>query len=262
MRWGPAVCVYLLSTPVNLLGQWEVPGTLELTGDPPETRQVIGLADPTTPDAGISLDAARTQATNYTATTGSIVLSGTLHPAPGQYTAGMMVTVVPSEPNQANAMLDLNDLGPVPVVKGDGTPLDSADLNPGAPARLLFDGTGFVVISNIPRPCRSGYIVVSSWSCVEAAPRGPLPFTEANVACADGGGRICKFSEWTTACRTLQGFLGTMQGYEWVDSAANNADTAKLVGYYNDGTQLHQGCEYGGYGTPPDAYPFRCCMDR
>lgn len=262
MRYGPVVCGCLLSIPLNVLGQWDIPGTLELAGDPPAARQITGLADPMAPDAGTSLDAARGQAANFTTTTGDLALSGTLTPAPAQYTPGMTVTIVPNEPNRANATLDLNMLGPLPIVKGDGLPVDSADLMPDAPARLLFDGARFVVISNVPKPCRNGYLVVSSRTCTEALPRAPLPFTEANMVCANAGGRLCKFSEWTTACRTLPGFLGTMQGYEWVDSAANNVDTAKLTGYYNDGVQLHNGCEYGGYGTPPDAYPFRCCMDR
>ncbi|HRH38792.1 MAG TPA: hypothetical protein PK760_10630, partial [Flavobacteriales bacterium] len=124
----------------SLSAQWDVPVRMELNGAQPADKQVLGLADPATTSAAVSVDAARNNVVSFATVTGSAILTGSLSPAPATWMAGTIVNIVPTEANDAGAQLDLNALGPLAMVKGGGLPLDSADLLPGAPVRLVFDG--------------------------------------------------------------------------------------------------------------------------
>lgn len=190
---------------------------------------------------------------------------GTLTPAPAQYTPGMVVTIVPTEGHDAGATLNLNGLGPVPVHKVPGQPIDSAELAVGMPARLLYDGEAFVVVSHTPRPCPMGYSMVGRGFCIEDSSHADTTFFAANRACHQAGARLCSMGEWSLACLTLPGFFDTVPVGEWVDSAANDADKAKVVGYGSLGYGSNpngSGCEYGGYSVPTGSRRYRCCIRR
>jgi hypothetical protein len=244
--------------------QWDVPVRVELTNADPDARQVTGLADPSALDAGVSVDAARAQSMSFATASGTTALVADLSPAPTAYTAGMLITLVPASANESGATLDLNSLGARPIVKGAGLLLDSADLSPGAPARFLFDGERFVLVSSALRACRTGYSAVSATLCVEDSSRAPLTFSNANLACAAIGARLCKFGEWISACRKAPGFMGTVPEAEWVDSAGNFDSNAKVVGVGNDGhtTTPGSGCNYGGHDGPTLSHRYRCCTNR
>ncbi len=243
--------------------QWDVPVPIVLTGPDDADRQVTGLADPLTPDAGMSVAAVRSLAVSFTEVSGTTTLAGTLTPAPSAYTAGMLVTIVPVEAHDAGATLDLNGLGPMPVTKGSGIPLDSADLAIGAPARLLFNGSEFVVVSNVPRPCKAGYMAISPQLCTETEPREATDLVSAAATCHANGGRLCRFAEWISACHSIPGFVGTITEAEWVDSAANHSDRAKTNGVGSSGlNEEGTGCQFGSHALASALHPFRCCMSR
>lgn len=260
-------CVAIVATAyaVAAAAQWDVPVPIEMVGPSGADRQVIGVAHPLRADAAVSLDASRTSALTFTPVQGSNVLSGTLTPTPGGYTIGMIVTVVPQTANSAAATLELNGLGERPIWKGDGIPLEAGDLPIGAPARLLFDGTAFRVLSSVPLPCESGYHVGGREFCVQDSARTYASFYEANVVCRNEGARLCSFGEWVHACRKTPAFIGTVTDYEWVDSAANHANTAKMVGNGSngDGGPIFIGCLQGALTDPSSNIArFRCCKNR
>ena len=244
--------------------QLEVPGPIILEGSATEQRQILGLADPLTSDAAISLGALRANTVSYTQLQGTTDLTGTLIPAPDAYTVGMLVTVLTEEANLPDATLDLNGLGQRPIVKRGGLPLDSADILPGIPVRLVFDGDQFQLITSSALPCPSGHVPVGREYCIATHPNNAVTFFEANRACAEKGTRLCTLSEWAHACYTIPAFLGTVTTAEWVDHAANDNSGAKLVGAGNDGQDdvPGTGCHFGAQSPPYTPYRYRCCSHR
>lgn len=247
-----------------ICGQWEVPVPVVLSGPLPEQRQVTGLADPVDSSAAVSLAAARDHVTTYAAASGAAVMEVTLTPPPAGYFPGMVLHVLPSEANSAGALVDVNGLGPVPILKQGGIPVDSADLFPGIPARMVFDGSSFLLLGNTYLPCRSGFRAVAREFCIEDSSRAAVNFYMAAANCTALGARLCTFSEWTHACRVIQGFMNTVPSFEWVDHAANNATDAKRVGQGSDGSNNPEsaGCTYGGTSIPTNSARYRCCTNR
>lgn len=245
--------------------QLDTPVPVQLIGASDADRQVTGLADPLSPTSGVSVDAARANATNFATASGAAVLTADLIPIPSQYTAGMVVSIVPQMANLSGAMLNLNNLGAVPIVKLGNLPLDSADLVPGLPHRLVFDGSVFQVLSSLYKPCPAGYHIGSREFCIADSSQDSTTFTEAGTICQSSGARLCTFSEWLHACLSSPSFIGTVLNYEWVDHAANNSSNAKRVGRGSDGNtgdDLGIGCTHGHHAAPTAQTRFRCCMTR
>ncbi|MFN3875772.1 MAG: hypothetical protein ACK4L7_07670, partial [Flavobacteriales bacterium] len=65
-------------------------------------------------------------------------------------------------------------------------------------------------------------------------------------------------------CRTDPAFIGTVSNWEWIDSAANDNSTAKVVGYGGDGASAPPaiGCNRGYHQPPSSAVRYRCCYSR
>ncbi|HQW06375.1 MAG: hypothetical protein IPH05_06555 [Flavobacteriales bacterium] len=254
----------LILIPTLASAQWEVPVRIEMNGATADDRQVRGLADPVSVDAAISVDAVRSGVTTTVMVTGTDVLVGSLQPDLAAYTPGLMVTVLPSERNVQAAQLDLNGLGARPIVKWGQVPLDSADLQPATPARLVYDGTRFMLLNNAYRPCPSGYSPASALTCIADSVRGVRNFHQAVMACDAIGARMCTFGEWTTACRTKPGFLGTVSSYEWVGDGANSGSDGKMVGAGSNGPTEVTGiaCEYGATSGIAAPVRYRCCRSR
>jgi hypothetical protein len=162
--------------------------------------------------------------------------------------------------NTGPATLDVNGLGAVPVVKHVDQPLDSADLHPGVPVSLAYDGAAFQVLTQLHPACPPGTEAISPDACVDLQSRAEVSFYQANVQCAARNGRLCTFAEWIHACQRNAAFLGTVLDYEWVDHAANDADKAKAMGI--DSVTLLPSCQAGGLRIPTGMYRFRCCYDR
>lgn len=244
--------------------QWDIPVPLELTGEVPSDRQVIGPADPVEANDAVSLDAARMNVYARTSVNGSASLIGQLIPVPEAYTAGMIVTILPTQVSSEAATLDLNGLGPRFIVKTGGIPLAAGDLQPGMPARLIFDGQYFQLISASLLRCPSGYTAVHRSYCIADRSQNAATFFDAALACTAQGARLCTISEWNHACHILPGFFATVLEAEWVDHAANSANGAKLVGYGINGADNEpgSGCDHGGQNLPTVPFRYRCCTVR
>lgn len=242
-----------------------MPVAVTLSGAQPSERQVTGLANPISNDAGVSVDAARNNATKWAHASGTTQLVAALTPAPLGYSAGMSVLIVPQEPNAPGATINLNGLGEVPIVKLGALPLDSADLSVGVPHRLVHDGQQFQLISSAYRPCPAGYRIGAREYCIADSSNEALTFTQAGTFCAGIGARLCTFSEWIHACISSPSFIGTVLNYEWVDHAANNTTNAKRVGRGSDGNtgdDLGIGCTNGHHSDQANPTRFRCCISR
>ena len=264
MRTTAIILSVVLASAVH--AQWEVPVPIVLNGAQPADRQVRGLADPASSTAAVSVDAARNSVTTYTTTTGGVLMQGALAPAPASYTAGMLITIVPATANDSAAQVDLNNLGARNVLKSGGLALDSADLMPGIPARLIYDGTNFHLLGNTYIPCPAGYHVGGREFCIEDSVRADTGWYAAQRICRDLDARLCTFGEWVFACRSNPSFIGTVLDYEWVDSAANNTNGVKRVGNGGDGTlegTIGINCGHGGQAAADTGSErFRCCRHR
>jgi hypothetical protein len=247
-----------------LVAQLSVPVRIVLDGAAPEDRQMLGLADPIGLDAAASVDAVRATSSSRTTVLGTGSLTGSLEPAPTGYSTGMSITIVPISANSPEATLDLNGLGARPIVKWGQVPLDSADLMPGMPARLVYDGTRFLLLNTTYRPCPQGYSPASATSCISDTFVAINTFANAAMVCDSLGARLCKIGEWASACRMLPGFLATVLATEWVDDGANSASDGKLMGTGSSGpaTVTDFACEYGFTSSSNANQRFRCCLSR
>ena len=246
-----------------LHAQLDVPVPLRFVGDGPD-RRVGGLADPVSLNDGLSVDAARATTTSRTIVSGTTTLVGQLAPAPVGLVAGMTVTITPVSANHAGATLDLNGLGARPILKWGALPLDSADLAPQVPARVVFDGTNFLLLSNSYRTCPVGYSPASSITCIADAPIGTGSFYQAAQACHALGTRLCRFEEWSSACRNDPAFITTVTANEWVDDAANSSAEAKVMGTGTDGLTnvTNFACRNGFSFEFTTIQAYRCCISR
>ncbi|MCB9184782.1 MAG: hypothetical protein H6591_12810 [Flavobacteriales bacterium] len=257
-------CALFLS-PALAMAQLEIPAPLQLNGSDDSERQITGVAVAEEPQAGMSAAAVRGTEAVRTAVSGTALLTGSLVPPIGSYSPGMSVIIIPEQSNAPGAVIDLNGLGPVPIVKSGGLPLDSADLIVGSPQRLVYDGQRFHVIGSTYLPCPSGFHIAAREYCIEDSSRAAADFPSAGAACQSSGGRLCSFAEWLHACLSDAAFIGTVLDYEWVDHAANNAANAKRVGKGSDGSsadELGIDCKHGHHVLWSTPSRFRCCYTR
>lgn len=257
--------LFSLFTATTVLCQWDVPVRMTLDGQDDEQRQVVGVAAPATPEAAVSLEAARDLRTSFAYVSGTDVLSGTLVPAPIAYVPGMVVTIVPQDTNSVAAQLALNGLPPVDLVRQDGSAVEAADLPTGMPARLAFDGTAFRLLNSVRLKCPAGYTAGSNEFCIGDSASVAANYWTANVRCGNAGARLCSVAEWMTACARIPGFFGTVPEAEWMDHAGNNVTSVKLIGHGLEGIDISSfgsGCTYGNWDVPATPHPYRCCISR
>lgn len=240
--------------------QWDVPTNVQLNGAASNDRQVTGIAPPTVQDAGVSATSARTLSTNFGVAQGQDALSVSLTPPLSSYFPGLMITLVTTQANHSDVSLSVNGLPAIPVRKFVSEPLDSADLRPGIPLTLVFDGTVFQVTSQLEPSCPPGTVGFMRDACIETSTRDSLSFYNANVACAAVNGRLCTMDEWIHACLRVPGFLASVSAFEWSDHAANFSGNAKLMGF--DGISPLPDCRAGGHTDPFNLRPYRCCFER
>lgn len=249
--------------------QWEVPVRLQLDGSSDAERQVVGVAAPITPDAAVSLEAARNLSTTFSYVTGSDILTGNLTPALDAYVAGMLVTIIPQETIGPGAQLALNSLPAVAIVRQDGTPVQSGDLPVGVPSRLAYDGVDMRLLSSALLKCPVGYTAGSNEFCIADSAQSATSYWSANTRCANIGAHLCSVAEWMTACARIPGFFGTVPEAEWIDHAgnngANNVSSAKVIGHGLEGIDISSfgsGCTYGNWAVLNSLQPHRCCFRR
>jgi hypothetical protein len=258
MRCGVLTGLLLLA--INSSAQLDLPVSILLDGAGPDQRQVTGLASPTDSSAGVSLEVARSRALITGTSIGTTTLIVALNPPVSTITAGFEITIIPTAAHAAGPNLVLNASGPYAIIQQNGLPLDSAQLPVGRPARLMFNGTQFQLVSGAARPCPTGYSATTHRLCIEDSSRTGVNFRTAANTCSTAGGRLCSINDWVVACHRLTNFLGSVVELEWVDNASNSQDQAKLVGV--DRTTQAIGCDFGDTDVHTSQHRYRCCFDR
>jgi hypothetical protein len=171
----------------------------------------------------------------------------------------MLLSIEPSAANTGPVTLNVNGLGAVPVLKSVSLALDSGDLRPGIPARVIFDGSAFQLVSQWHPACPPGYMAISRDVCIQTAVHDSTTWYGATDQCVASGARLCTMGEWYQGCAMPGGIFNSVLAFEWVDEAANNTNYAKLMGM--DGAGVID-CKHGGLIVPLAQRVFRCCWDR
>jgi hypothetical protein len=239
--------------------QWTVPAPIVMDGPEATDRRVTGLAVPQDQDHGANLDAERYNTVRSGMAEGIDALTVDLYPALDAYRPGLRLTLIASATNEGDVTVDVNGLGSVPVRKDVVLPLDSADLRTGVPFDLVYDGSVFHVTNQVHPSCPSGFIPVGREVCVETAPHAASGWYAAARQCTAQGHRLCSFAEWMAACLMPNGIFPSVMDYEWVDSAANSLNYAKLMG---NSDVLGLDCRAGSHRIPTGSAMYRCCSDR
>lgn len=249
-----------LFAPLALLAQLESPTPIVLDGSTNADRQVKGSELPAAADHGATTEAVRFQSVQRSTSIGTNTLTASLAPAATSYSAGMMLSVMPSAANDTAVTLNVDGLGPVPVLKFTNEPLDSADLRPGIPVLMVFDGAAFQLISQTGIACPPGMLEVNRDVCVEASPSGPASWYNAVSICNQRGFRLCGWADWFKGCSMPGGFVNSIVEYEWLDNASNDNNHGKRVGL-TTGTTTPD-CYGGGTMIPSGSNNFRCCYNK
>lgn len=253
-------CIWGLFGPLAVMAQLESPVPIVLEGSTNADRQVKGSERPTAPDHGASAETVRFQSVQLSAAIGTNVLTVSLTPSATGYSAGMLLSLVPSAANDTAVTINVDGLGPMPLVKFTNEPLDSADLRPGIPILMVFDGAAFQLISQTGIACPPGMLEVNRDVCVEAVPSGPASWYNAVSICGQRGFRLCGWSDWFKGCSMPGGFLNSIVEYEWLDNASNDNNHGKRVGL-TTGTTTPD-CYGGGTMIPSGSNNFRCCYNK
>ena len=240
--------------------QWDLPVGISLVADSADERQVLGVAAPTGETHGVSAGTERDGALTFVHVTGAQLLTGASLVPGGSFSPGQRLTIVADAVNSGDVSLSVDGLASIPLRKFVSEPLDSADLRPGIPVDVIYDGTVFQMISQLPATCPTGTAGVSRTVCMEVQPSPAANFFVAIEACGARNGRLCSFSEWIGACTMGNFVLTSITDYEWVDHAANYYDRAKTMGI--NANTLAPDCLSGSLRIPSFASPYRCCYDR
>lgn len=247
-------------TCASVTAQWDVPVPMVLDGATAADRQVTGSVAPTTPDQGANALTVRQLGTTSGTASGTDALSLSLQPALLSYTPGLLLTLTPSSANTGATTLDVDGLGARQVLKFTSEPLDSADLDPGVPAMVIYDGASFQLLSATGLACPPGFLEVSCDVCVEAVPYGPASWYNAVSQCSLRGLRLCGFADWFKGCSMPGGFVNSIVEYEWLDNASNDTNHGKRVGLLTGTTTPD--CYGGGTMIPTGSNNFRCCYSK
>lgn len=242
------------------VAQWDVPVPVVLSGAAAADRQVKDLALPVSTDHGASAASVRSQSTTHAMAQGTDALTAGFTPALAAYSAGQLLSLTPSAANTGPATLNVDGLGAVPILKFTTAPLDSADLRPGIPVLMVFDGAAFQLLSQTGIACPPGFLEVNREVCVEAVPYGPASWYNAVSQCSLRGLRLCGWADWFRGCSMPGGFVNSIVEYEWVDSAANDNNHGKRVGLETGTT--NPDCYGGGTALPLGLNNFRCCYNK
>jgi len=233
---------------------------IELVGDGPGTRQVLGLPDDQAGNAALSTHVE--QVGNYrfavaTVQNGWEIVIPSLTVAPE---AGTHLLVKVPFGATGDAQLRVNASGPFPIVTSLNTALQASDVPDGTVLSLVFDGTLFHMMNgtaHAKRACPDGTVQASDHYCIDVEERGPETFFQAALRCGEEGLRLCTWSEFYQGC-IRSGTLGLLEmtgNHEWVDSAMNEDTNARVVGRLSCTTS--GGLVAGGWQEH-----FRCCYTR
>jgi hypothetical protein len=233
---------------------------IEFVDESPLNRQVLGL--PLERSGNAALSTAVEQAGNYrfavaTVNNGWAIELPSLLVEPE---AGTQFLVKVPGGTSGIVQLSINGWGPFQVVLGPNAPLEASDVPDGTLLSLVHDGARLHVMNGTVHakpPCPEGLLQASQQYCIEVNERGPSTFFDAALLCAENGLRLCTWTEFYQGC-IESGTLGLQDmigNHEWVDTAMNEDNYARVVGRLSCATS-------GGLAAGVGQARFRCCHTR
>jgi hypothetical protein len=78
---------------------------------------------------------------------GTNTITGTMTPDLGSYSTGMLVFFTPANNCTGATTINIDSLGAKSIVRGDGTALESGDLQASTIHAVVYDGTNFVLLN-------------------------------------------------------------------------------------------------------------------
>lgn len=243
-----------------LHGQVRSDRAIVLEGADPADRAVRGLKDPVTADEAMNAGAIQGGGYLYAEVSGDD-WQAVLQPAVPSPVAGLRILLHVANGNTGPVTLSVNGSAPIPVLKNGDQPLSPGDVQSGATASVVFDGTAFQLIDarRIERkPCPDGTVAVNAMYCIETAQHDSIDFPEAVNVCGALGMRICSWAQFYLACYNA-GSLGITDltgDWEWTDDTGNSPGQLRVVG--------QSSCTQASVGTGWDvqARYFHCCFRR
>lgn len=97
--------------------------------------------------ADIAVEAQTNAVKRLGSVAGTNTITGSMSPALTAYATGMIVVFTPANNTTGAATININSLGARSIVKGDGTALESGDLQASTSHVLVYDGTNFVCLN-------------------------------------------------------------------------------------------------------------------
>lgn len=210
--------------------QLDVP--LVLTGDSLQ-RAVVNLGSPTHSSSAVTVEGSVRDGWSWAqASLQDSVISLVTSPPMAAYGEGLLLRFMADQALQGRLYIEVDGLGPVPLVRPDGLPLALQQLVSGSIAEIVMTDGHFVLLNAPESGCPASYTQVNARYCIETTPpttTGTWPW--AANRCADLGGKLCTWGEYVGACLLVGAELGNMfTEWEWIDDASNHTHGADQVG--------------------------------
>lgn len=235
-----------------LFGQIESSSSIILIDSIVLNPTIKGIKSVTSLTDGINSSFYVSGKTNYSVATGINAYLVNLAIQPN-IIEGLILNFKAQNMNTGNVSLSVDGSTYYPVLKNNGSNLDSAEIMPNQIISVLFNGTEFICISSLFKACKNGFVSVNNEYCIDALPRGVSSFYPAVEDCGDENAMLCTLNQWYFACQDslINGSSGYLTNFEWVNDAGNNSSDAKLCGYNDAPVYNGYGCKKS-YSLPPN----------
>ncbi len=236
-----------------LPAQVDLSAPLRFTATDSNLRQVDGLAAPDAETDLIDLATARTGTVHWAAAGGTAnAITLAARPPVTAYREGLRLRFLPTVSAGAAPTINVDGLGPVPVLGPELTPPSAGSLVPGRLAEVVWSDSVFRLV---PRPvdgCPQGFLQVHDGLCLQQDQGTNVTVFTAIRQCADRGARLCTWDEYLYACTLLNGQLtGLFDDWEWIDDTSDHTHTGNQAGRYFCAQQRSQPTNVNGR--------VRCC---
>lgn len=224
----PALCLASL-----LSAQIEVTGPIRFVGDAGQ-RGAVGVSEPATDDAAISLSVAASGQLHW-ANTSMVDDTLELDPQPpiAAYRNGQLLRWVSTASNTGATWLRANGLAAAPLLRTDGLPLAPGTLRTGSMYEVIFANNTWILVIAPKDSCPPGSLALGTYACMDREAVTGLGYYAAMDHCSNRGGKLCAWDEYFLGCTVLGPQLtGLFDEWEWVDDSANHTHTANQVGRF------------------------------
>ncbi|MBK8949434.1 MAG: hypothetical protein IPM68_11415 [Flavobacteriales bacterium] len=217
-----------------LHAQVHVDAPVRFTSPDSSLRQLDGLAAPAGEADLLTLAAARSGAVHW-ATAGGTANAITLaaRPPVAVYREGLRLRFLPTLAAGSAPTLNVDGLGPVPLLGPELTPPPTGSLVPGRLAEVVWTDSVFRMN---PRPvdgCPVGFLQVHDGLCMQLDDGPDVSIFTALRQCADRGARLCTWDEYLYGCTVLSGqLIDLFNDWEWIDDTSDHTHTANQAGRY------------------------------